>query len=78
MAAAITFLGPGALPEPMGMKKYLEETGKEGTVIFYGCPAEEGGSGKAFMAREGCFDVLDAALAWAPGMYIWAPLAEEC
>ena len=60
-------LGAGCLAGAMGMKKYLEETGKEGTVIFYGCPAEEGGSGKAFMAREGCFDILDAALAWHPG-----------
>lgn len=60
-------LGAGCLAGAMGMKKYLEETGKEGTVIFYGCPAEEGGSGKAFMAREGCFDRLDAAIAWHPG-----------
>ena len=60
-------LGAGCLAAAMGMKKYLEETGKEGTVIFYGCPAEEGGSGKTFMAREGIFDDLDAALAWHPG-----------
>lgn len=60
-------LGAGCLAGAMGVKKYLEETGKEGTVIFYGCPAEEGGSGKAFMAREGCFDMLDAAIAWHPG-----------
>ena len=60
-------LGAGCFAGAMGMKKYLEETGKKGTVIFYGCPAEEGGSGKAFMAREGCFDILDAALAWHPG-----------
>lgn len=60
-------LGAGCLAGAMGMKKYLEETGREGTVIFYGCPAEEGGSGKAFMAREGCFDQLDVAIAWHPG-----------
>lgn len=60
-------LGVGCLAAAIGMKKYLEETGSEGTVIFYGCPAEEGGSGKAFMAREGCFDMLDAAIAWHPG-----------
>lgn len=59
-------LGTGCLAGAMGMKKYLEETGKEGTVIYFGCPAEEGGSGKAFMAREGCFDALDAAIAWHP------------
>ena len=25
----------------------------EGTVILYGCPGEEGGAAKAFMARDG-------------------------
>ena len=61
-------LGAGCLAAAIGMKKYLEETGKEGTVIFYGCPGEEGGSGKTFMAREGAFDCLDAAIAWHPGV----------
>ena len=70
-------LGAGCLAGAMGMKKYLEETGKEGTVIFYGCPAEEGGSGKAFMAREGCFDVLDAALAWHPGCTDLFPIQRD-
>ena len=51
-------LGTGCLAAAIGLKKYLEENGKEGTIIFYGCPAEEGGGGKTFMAREGCFDIL--------------------
>ena len=37
-----------------------------GTVRFYGCPAEEGGSAKAFMVRDGLFDDCDAALHWHP------------
>lgn len=37
-----------------------------GTVRFYGCPAEEILVGKVFMAREGAFDDLDAALTWHP------------
>ena len=37
-----------------------------GTVRFYGCPAEEGGSGKTFMVRAGLFDDCDAALHWHP------------
>ena len=37
-----------------------------GTVRFYGCPAEEGGSGKAFMVRAGLFQDCDAALHWHP------------
>ncbi len=37
-----------------------------GTVRFYGCPAEEGGSGKAFMVRAGLFRDCDVALHWHP------------
>lgn len=59
-------LGVGALGAAIAAKCYLEETGKEGTVIFFGCPGEEGGSGKTFMARDGAFDGLDAALTWHP------------
>lgn len=33
----------------LAVKSYLE-AGNEGTVIYFGCPGEEGGSGKAFMA----------------------------
>ncbi len=59
-------LGVGALMGAVGFKHYLETEGKTGTVVFYGCPAEEGGSGKTFMAREGCFNQLDLALSWHP------------
>ena len=59
-------LGVGALMGAVGLKRYLEAEGKPGTVVFFGCPAEEGGSGKTFMARENCFDMLDAALSWHP------------
>ncbi len=38
----------------------------KGTVRFYGCPAEEGGSAKAFMVRAGLFDDCDIALHWHP------------
>ena len=59
-------LGVGALMGAVGYKHYLETEGKKGTVIYFGCPAEEGGSGKTFMAREGCFNDLDCALSWHP------------
>lgn len=60
-------LGAGALSAAYALKKYLEEKGEgSGTVIFYGCPGEEGGAGKAFMAQEGLFYDLDAALTWHP------------
>lgn len=60
-------LGAGSLAAAYGVKKYLEEKGEgSGTVIFYGCPGEEGGAGKAFMAKQGLFYDLDAALTWHP------------
>jgi aminobenzoyl-glutamate utilization protein B len=45
----------------------LQETGRPGTVRYYGCPAEEIGAGKVFMARAGAFDDLDLAITWHPG-----------
>lgn len=59
-------LGVGALAAALGLKAYLE-AGHSGTVKFFGCPAEEGGSGKGFMARAGVFRGLDAAFSWHPG-----------
>ena len=59
-------LGAGALGAALGVKAYLEKTGHPGTVILYGCPGEEGGAAKAFMARDGLWKSLDAALTWHP------------
>lgn len=59
-------LGAGALGAAFAVKDYLEKSGHSGTVIFYGCPGEEGGAGKAFMAREGLWKELDCALTWHP------------
>lgn len=59
-------LGVGDLMAAVGLKYYLESEKKPGTVVFFGCPAEEGGSGKTFMAREGCFNDLDCAFSWHP------------
>ena len=46
-------LGAGAFAAALGVKAYLEKNEMEGTVILYGCPGEEGGAAKAFMARDG-------------------------
>ncbi len=59
-------LGVGSLAAACAVKEWLEKTGRPGTVIFFGCPGEEGGAGKAFMAREGLWKKLDTALCWHP------------
>ncbi|MCI8934555.1 MAG: amidohydrolase [Clostridiaceae bacterium] len=60
-------LGVACLGGALGMKAELEATGKEGTVVYYGCPAEEALTGKTFMARNGAFVDLDLALSWHGG-----------
>lgn len=59
-------LGTAAAGAALMAKDYLIQTGREGTVVLIGCPAEEGGSGKAYLAKAGVFDDLDAALTWHP------------
>ena len=60
-------LGTGAMEATCLIRDWLLQTRSEGTVIYFGCPAEEGGAGKAFLTRSGCFHGLDFALAWHPG-----------
>lgn len=50
----------------IGIKRTIERDELNGTIEFYGCPAEETLVGKVFMARDGAFDHLDAALTWHP------------
>ena len=59
-------IGTASLGAAIAIKRFLETQKCSGTVILFGCPGEEGGSGKAFMARDGVFDELDAALCWHP------------
>ena len=60
-------LGAGAMASAFALKEYLEKNNLPGTVRYYGCPGEEYGSGKTFMARDGYFDDLDVCFTWHPG-----------
>ena len=60
-------LGAGSLAAAVTIKKLIELGHLKGTVVFYGCPGEEGCAGKSFMARDGEFRDLDAAITWHPG-----------
>ncbi|MFQ5506082.1 MAG: peptidase dimerization domain-containing protein [Planctomycetota bacterium] len=50
----------------MAARRVMDQHGLEGTLRFFGCPAEETVIGKVFMARAGVFDELDACLDWHP------------
>lgn len=60
-------LGAGTAGAAILVKEWLNATRKKGTVLFWGCPAEETGFGKAFLAKAGCFQGMDAAFSWHPG-----------
>jgi aminobenzoyl-glutamate utilization protein B len=62
-------LGAGAALAAVALRDALRDHGVDATIRFYGCPGEEGGSGKTFMARAGAFDDLDAAITWHPGAF---------
>lgn len=62
-------LGSAAMLAATALKAWLEETGTPGRVRYYGCPAEEGGAAKSFMARAGAFDGVDAAITWHPSAH---------
>ena len=59
--------GTASTAAAISVKNWLKENKIKGTVRFYGCPAEEGGSGKVYMTRAGLFDDVDAVLHWHPG-----------
>ena len=62
-------LGSAAMLAATAIKDWLAKSGKPGRVRYYGCPAEEGGAAKSFMAREGAFDGVDAAITWHPSAF---------
>lgn len=72
-------LGTAALAAVIALRDAMVEQHIPGTVRYYGCPGEEGGSGKTYMVRAGLFDDVDFSLTWHPmgqnGVKVAASLA---
>ena len=62
-------LGSASLLAATAVKDWLAAQGVKGRVRYYGCPAEEGGSGKGFLVRAGAFDDVDVAICWHPSSF---------
>src|SRR5574343_1952104 len=58
--------GTASVAAGIELKKMIEQKKIGGTIKIFGCPAEEGGSGKVYMVREGLFSDVDVALHWHP------------
>jgi aminobenzoyl-glutamate utilization protein B len=59
--------GTASVAAAIAVKDWLKSSGTKGTVKLFGCPAEEGGSGKVYMVRAGLFNDVNAVLHWHPG-----------
>jgi aminobenzoyl-glutamate utilization protein B len=59
--------GTASAAAAIAVKNWLVANKKSGTIKFYGCPAEEGGSGKVYMVRDGFFKNVDLVFHWHPG-----------
>jgi len=59
--------GPASLAAAVAIKERIAAGELEGTIRFFGTPAEEDIGGKTYMIRAGLFDDVDIALAWHPG-----------
>ena len=59
-------LGTANVGAVIGAKREMEERGLPGTLVYYGCPAEELAAGKGIMAQAGLFDRLDCCFVFHP------------
>lgn len=58
--------GAGSLGAALAVKELIAAGKLQGTIKFFGTPAEEAVGGKIYMLREGVFRDVDVMLAWHP------------
>ncbi len=71
-------LGAASMSAVHAVQQYMKQHEITGTIRYYGCPAEEGGSAKTFMARDGWFSDCDIELSWHPNGFSYAWNGESC
>jgi len=59
--------GTSGMAASIAIKNTMQKHQMEGTIKFFGCPAEENFNGKVFMVRDGRFKDVDAVLSHHPG-----------
>jgi aminobenzoyl-glutamate utilization protein B len=66
-ACGHNLFGAASANAAIALKEWMDAQNVAGEVRVYGTPAEEGGSGKVYLVRDGFFDDVDVALHWHPG-----------
>ncbi|UCH02755.1 MAG: amidohydrolase [Candidatus Bathyarchaeota archaeon] len=59
--------GTSGTAATIAVKEVMEKQNIQGTIKFFGCPAEETLVGKVFMVRDGVFDGVDTIFSHHPG-----------
>ena len=59
--------GAASVTAALALADWLKQTDTDAQIRLYGTPAEEGGSGKVYIARSGAFEGVDVVLHWHPG-----------
>jgi aminobenzoyl-glutamate utilization protein B len=70
-------LGVGSLGGVLAVKEAIDAGEANGTIRYYGCPAEERFNSKGMMIKAGLFDDVDISMTWHPAfmnMIIAMPL----
>ena len=62
-------LGAASLLAATAVKDWIEKNNIKARIRYYGCPAEEGGAAKTYMARDGLFNNVDTAICWHPATF---------
>ncbi len=65
-ACGHNLLGTGSVAAAIEIKQLIAAKKLSGTIKVFGCPAEEGGSGKVYLVRAGLFNDVDIVLHWHP------------
>ena len=65
-ACGHNLFGTASTAAAVALKTWLAENKMPGTIKVFGTPAEEGGSAKVYMVRDGLFNGVDAVLHWHP------------
>ena len=65
-ACGHNLFGAGSTQAAIALAHWLQSNDRQGTVRLYGTPAEEGGSGKVYLVRNGLFKDVDIAMHWHP------------
>jgi aminobenzoyl-glutamate utilization protein B len=66
-ACGHNLFGPASIAAAVALKDWMIKNKVPGTLRVFGTPAEEGGSAKVYMVRDGLFKDVDAVLHWHPG-----------